>query len=62
MTSNRVYRRRLSDDIVMEELRKGKGTQWDPDLVDIFLELIKEGALEQQWMREEEIASPIFDS
>ena len=37
MTSNRVYRRRLSDDIVMEELRKGKGTQWDPDLVDIFL-------------------------
>ena len=62
MTSNRVYRRRLSDDIVMEELRKGKGSQWDPELVDIFLELIKEGALEQQWMLEEEMASPIFDS
>ncbi len=62
MTSNRVYRRRLSDDIVMQELEKGKGSQWDPDLVDIFLELIKEGALEQQWMHEEDMASPIFDS
>ena len=62
MTSNRVYRRRLSDDIVMQELEKGKGTQWDPDLVDIFISLIKEGALEQQWMQEDEMASPIFDS
>lgn len=62
MTSNRVYRRRLSDDIVMKELEKGKGSQWDPDLVDIFLELIKEGALEKQWMQEEDMASPIFDS
>lgn len=62
MTSNRVYRRRLSDDIVMDELSKGKGTQWDPELVDVFLELIKEGALEKQWMMEDEMASPIFDS
>lgn len=62
MTSNRVYRRRLSDDIVMEELRKGKGSQWDPELVDIFIELIKEGALEQKWMQEDVMASPIFDS
>lgn len=62
MTSNRVYRRRLNDDIVMEELKKGKGSQWDPELVDIFVELIKEGALEKQWMLEEDMASPIFDS
>ena len=62
MTSNRVYRRRLSDDVVMQELQNGKGTQWDPDLVDIFIELIKEGALEQQWMKEDEMALPIFDS
>lgn len=62
MTSNRVYRRRLSDEIVMQELEKGKGSQWDPELVDIFLELIKEGALEKQWMQENEMASPIFDS
>ena len=62
MTSNRVYRRRLNDDVVMKELENGKGSQWDPDLVDIFLELIKEGALEKQWMKEEEMAAPIFDS
>lgn len=62
MTSNRVYRRRLNDDIVMQELESGKGSQWDPDLVDIFMELIKEGALEKQWMQESEMASPIFDS
>lgn len=62
MTSNRVYRRRLSDEVVMEELEKGKGSQWDPDLVNIFMELIKEGALEHQWMREDEMAAPIFDS
>lgn len=62
MTSNRVYRRRLNDDAVMEELERGKGTQWDPDLADVFLELIRDGALEQQWMLEDEMASPIFDS
>lgn len=62
MTSNRVYRRRLRDDFVMEELRKGKGTQWDPDLVDIFIGLIEEGALEQAWMPEDDMASPIFGS
>ncbi len=62
MTSNRVYRRRLNDDVVMKELENGKGTQWDPDLVDIFVDLIKEGALEKMWMPEEDLATPIFDS
>ena len=62
MTSNRVYRRRLSDEIVIQELEKGKGSQWDPELVDIFLELMKEGALEKLLMQENEMASPIFNS
>ncbi len=62
MTSNRVYRRRLNDDVVMKELERGKGSQWDPELVDIFVELIREGALEKVWMPEEDLASPIFDS
>ncbi len=62
MTSNRVYRRRLNDDVVMQELERGKGSQWDPELVDIFVELIKEGALEKMWMPEEDLATPIFDS
>ncbi len=62
MTSNRVYRRRLNDDVVMKELEKGKGSQWDPELVDIFVDLIKEGALEKMWMPEEDLETPIFDS
>lgn len=62
MTSNRVYRKRLSDDIVMQELERGKGSQWDPELVDIFVELIKEGALAKRWMPEEDMATPIFGS
>lgn len=43
MTANRVYREHLSMDRVIEELEAGKGTQFDPALVDILLELIKEG-------------------
>lgn len=62
MTSNRVYRRRLDDDAVLEELQKGKGSQWDPELVDIFVKLIEEGALEKLWMPEEDLATPIFGS
>lgn len=62
MTSNRVYRRRLNDDVVMHELESGKGSQWDPELVDIFVQLIREGALEKLWMPEEDLATPIFDS
>lgn len=62
MTSNRVYRRRLNDETVMQELERGKGSQWDPEMVDIFVQLIKEGALEKMWMPEEELASPIFNS
>jgi diguanylate cyclase (GGDEF)-like protein/putative nucleotidyltransferase with HDIG domain len=62
MTSNRVYRRRLGAAVVMEELRKGKGTQWDPDLVDIFVELIEEGALQHSLMPEQDLAAPIFGS
>ena len=62
MTSNRVYRRRLNDEVVMAELEKGKGTQWDPELVDIFVQLIREGALAKVWMPEEDMAAPIFDN
>ena len=31
-------------------------------MVDIFVDLIKEGALEKMWMPEEDLATPIFDS
>jgi energy-coupling factor transport system substrate-specific component len=40
MTANRVYRKKLDFGIVLEELKKGRGTQFDPQIVDILLELI----------------------
>jgi energy-coupling factor transport system substrate-specific component len=45
MTANRVYRKRLNFELVLEELKKGKGTQFDPKLVDILLELISSGKI-----------------
>jgi energy-coupling factor transport system substrate-specific component len=40
MTANRVYRKKLDFSVVLDELKKGKGTQFDPQLVDIILKLI----------------------
>lgn len=42
MTSNRSYRDILSQEIVIEELNKGKGCQFDPEIADIMIEIIKE--------------------
>ena len=39
MTSDRSYRKALSDEKALQELIDNKGTQFDPELVDTFLEL-----------------------
>lgn len=43
MTSNRVYRSKLSDEQVISEFERCRGTQFDPELTDLFLEMLKEG-------------------
>ena len=48
MTANRVYRKKLAFSTVIEELKKGSGTQFDPKLVDIMLELIEEGSIREE--------------
>ncbi len=40
MHSDRVYRKALPDEVIREELKKGSGTQFDPDYLPAFLELI----------------------
>lgn len=61
MTSNRVYRKRLQDEVVKEELLKGRGTQFDPELVDKFMELLEAGNLQQN-IPDEDMVMPIFNS
>lgn len=46
MTANRVYRKKLDIGHVLEELEKGRGTQFDPELVDIMFGLIEDGTID----------------
>jgi len=41
MTSHRPYRKALSIKEACEELKKNKGTQFDPEIVDTFLKILK---------------------
>ncbi|HLG10215.1 MAG TPA: HD domain-containing phosphohydrolase [Dehalococcoidia bacterium] len=38
MTTNRPYRAALSETVALGRLHKGAGTQWDPEVVEVFLE------------------------
>ena len=42
MTSDRVYRPHLSQDVVRSEVERGKGTQFDPDIAQVMLGIIDE--------------------
>ncbi|MBP5417332.1 MAG: response regulator [Clostridiales bacterium] len=44
MSSDRSYRKRLSDERIIEELTDGKGTQFDPKFADVMISIIKEEA------------------
>ena len=43
MTSNRIYRPKLTQDRVIKEFENGRGTQFDPELTDLFLGMLREG-------------------
>ena len=45
MTADRIYRKALPMEKVISELKRCRGTQFDPGLVDILLELIDSGTL-----------------
>ena len=48
MSSDRAYRKALSRDIIRGELIRGRGTQFDPYMTDVFLDLLDEGVLDSQ--------------
>ena len=41
MTSKRSYRDALSLDVVIAEFERCKGSQFDPELDDVFLDILK---------------------
>ena len=45
MTSPRVYRKALSTEFAKKELMKCSGTQFDPDIVPVMIQLIDEGVV-----------------
>jgi len=47
MTSDRPYRAGLDPDEATRRLRTGAGTQWDSQVVDVFLGLVDQGMLER---------------
>ena len=52
MRSDRIYRKGLPLDVIREELIKGRGRQFDPRLLDCFLELADRGELDEIAHRE----------
>ncbi len=47
MRSDRIYRKGLPPDAIGEQLVKGRGTQFDPEFLDSFLELSENGVLDE---------------
>ncbi|HKK83266.1 MAG TPA: HD domain-containing phosphohydrolase, partial [Atribacterota bacterium] len=43
MNSDRPYRKKLSAQEILDELENGAGKQFDPNMVKIFISLIREG-------------------
>ena len=55
MNSERIYRKPLKREIVLNEIEKNKGLQFDPIVADTFLELLRSGAID-------ELSAPIIDT
>lgn len=46
MTAHRIYRRQINYNEVLNEIKNGRGKQFDPTMVDILLKLINEGKID----------------
>lgn len=53
MTANRVYRKKMDIEYVMSELEKGKGTQFDPKIAEIMINLVREGKIDVEALYKE---------
>jgi putative nucleotidyltransferase with HDIG domain len=62
MTSNRPYRAALDPEIALAELLRGRGTQWDPAVVDAFTRTLPGAAPEVSQGRLAELGRPLLRS
>jgi len=52
MNSDRCYRKHLTKDAILAELRKHSGTQFDPDIVKHMIDMIEEGYCDNKELAE----------
>ena len=45
MHSDRIYRKGLPYEMIHRELVQGRGTQFDPEFLDVFLKMYEDGEL-----------------
>ncbi len=45
MNTNRVYRNRLSKEDIISEIENNKGKQFDPEIAEVMLELLRSGKI-----------------
>ena len=62
MTSNRPYRTALDHDVALAELYRGRGTQWDPAVVDAFANTLPGASPEVRQGRFAEVGRPLLRS
>jgi putative nucleotidyltransferase with HDIG domain len=62
MTSNRPYRTALQPEVALAELLRGRGTQWDPAVVDAFTRTLPGATPEVGQGRLAEVARPLLRS
>ena len=47
MNSDRIYRNALPREKIIQEMQQGRGLQFDPVYLDVFMELLEDGSLEK---------------
>lgn len=55
MNSNRVYRKACDRDYIIGQLTEGRGKQFDPEYVNVLIDLWNQGSLEQQLKRDPDL-------
>ena len=45
MASDRAYRKRMEEEVILKIIHEGAGTQFDPDVVDAFKKVYSQGTI-----------------